>query len=78
LKRLRHFVAETVGELKEAIKDISEETLITKGTPYNFLLIEQYDSNDEHIGIYIKISEFIDGVSIVNDYVCCENKWFEN
>jgi len=38
-------------------------------------MFENYDSG---IGKYIKIREFIDGKSRVNESVLCETKWFKN
>lgn len=77
-KRLRHFVAETVGEARKAFEGIPDEELITTGEPYNFLLIEEYEGGSEGIGKYIRIRELTDEVSDVNENVCCENIWFKN
>jgi len=75
MKRKRHFVAKTVGELKEALKTLPDDLLIYTGEPYNCLLLEEYYS--KNIGKHIKISEFIDGTSKVNENVMCENIWFK-
>jgi len=39
MKRLRHYVVETLGELKKAIKYFPDEMLISTGHPYNSLLL---------------------------------------